>query len=278
MPYSTLHHSEIAEKIDYIAYSQAFYLEFDFPDYIDRHWKEIKPLQFYDHGEENSQGVRRYWSQEHIQQGKRVVLAGNASGSLQDNQLDFLKWINTSGRKATRIDYALDVLHSKFTPQVVRRHLLAGEAVTHARSALRAGELVKDGDTQYIGRKTSETYTKVYDKRAEQKTDFAWTRIETTYQGTRAKPSLQQYCICKSTRSLIQRHVDFPTWRDWRALITGDVVQFDIPQHETATRAWLLGQVAKSMAKELARDEEHRLWFDFQEAVGKELARLEGKM
>jgi len=275
LPYSTLHHAKIAEKIDYIAYSQAFHLEFDFPDYIDRHWKEIANIAHYNKAEENKQGVRRYWNTENPSQGKRVVLAGQASGVLLENQFNFLQWINSTPRKATRIDYAVDILHSKFTPNVVRRHLLAGEAVTHARSKLRNGELIEDGDTQYIGRKTSETYTKIYDKKAEMAADFSWTRIETTYQGARAHPSLRSYCECKSTKPLITRHIDFPQWSDWLQIMSRDVVEFSIPQRQTATRAWLLGQVAKAIAKELARDEDHLLWFDLQNAVKVELDRLE---
>jgi len=158
---------------------------------------------------------------------------------------------------------------------VARRHLLAGEAVTHAKSKLREGELELEGDTQYIGRKSSETYTKIYDKRAEQKVDFEWTRIETTYQGSRAAPSLNAYCECQTTRPLIKRHIDFPEWPDWVRLMSDRVVEFSMPQHETATRALLLSQVAKAIAKELQRDEDHIFWFDFQNAVKYELEKLD---
>lgn len=277
MAYSTLRDAKIAEKIDWIAYSQAISLEWGFPDYIDRHWKEIPPIKYYDHAQENKQGVKRYWSHEHPEQGKRIVLAGQASATLGDNQQDFLLWVHNSGRKATRIDYAVDILHSRFTPKVVRRHLLLGDYVTHAKSLLVTGELIKDGDTQYIGRKTSETYTRVYDKAAEQSVDFSWTRIESVYQGQRAKPSLEAYCQCQSTRPLITRHIDFPEWADWVRIMSRDVVEFSMPQHETATRAWLLSQVAKAMAKELARDEDHLFWFDFQQSVKSELEKIEGK-
>jgi len=267
----------LAEKIDWIAYSQSITINWDFPDYIDNHWKEIRPLQFYDHGEENKQGVKRYWCKEHPEQGRRVVLAGQSSAILQENQFDFLQWINTTDRKATRIDYALDITHSRLTPQTVRRHLLAGEAVTHAKSLLRTGELINEGDTQYVGRKSSETYTRIYDKAVEQKVTFPWLRVETVYQGDRAKPSLATYCQCKSTRPLIARHIDFPEWKDWIQIMSRNVVQFSVPPHETATRSWLLGQVAQAMAKELHRDEDHIFWFDFQQAVQNELDRLEEK-
>ncbi len=277
MTYTTLKGAILAEKVDWIAYSQAINLEWGFPDYIDQHWKIIKPIRFYAHGEENKQGVKRYWNTEQPQNGRHVVLAGQASGILQENQLNFLQWVNTTDRKATRIDYALDITHSKLTPKVVRRHLLAGEGVSHARSLLRTGELLAEGDTQYVGRKSSETYTRVYDKAAEQHTDFSWCRVETVYQGDRAKPSLASYCECQSTRPLISRHIDFPEWQDWRKIMSDSVVEFSSPQRETATRAWLLSQVAKAMAKELQRDEDHLFWFSFQEAVREELEELDRK-
>ena len=277
MTYTCLKGAVLSEKIDWIAYSQAVTLEWDFPAYIDTHWKEIRPLPRYDHGQENKQGVKRFWSSETPSQGRFVVLAGRASAILRENQYDFLQWVSITGRKATRIDYALDITHSKLTPQVVRRHLLAGEAVTHALSKLRVGELGGDGDTQYVGRKSSETYTRIYDKAVEQSVDYSWCRVESVYQGDRAKPSLQSYCGCKSVRPLIRKHVDFPKWRDWQEIMSGDLVQFNMPQHETATRAWLLGQVAKAMARELARDEEHSFWFEFSDRVNTELQAIEGK-
>lgn len=275
MSYSTVKTAVLAEKIDWIAYSQATTLEWGFPDYIDQHWKDIRAIRGYDHGQENKQGVKRYWNVERPSEGRHVVLAGQSSATLQENQFDFLRWVHTTDRKATRIDYALDIIHSKLTPQVVRRHLLAGEAVTHALSMLRTGELMNEGDTQYIGRKTSETYTRVYDKAVEQKVSFHWTRVETVYQGDRAAPSLGAFLQSKSTRPLIRRHIDFPLWQDWQRIMANNVVELFVPRHETATRAWLLGTVAKAIAKELNRDEEHSFWFEFQEAVGQELERLE---
>jgi len=274
---STVKGAILAEKIDWIAYTQTITSEWDFPSYIDDHWKTIKPMRHYDNGEENKQGVKRFWNKETPSQGRFVVLAGQASGILQEDQFDFLQWVSTTDRKATRIDFALDIIRSKFTPQLVRKHLLSGEAVTHAVSMLRIGEIGGNGDTQYVGKKSSETYTRIYDKRVEQKADFNWCRVETVYQGDRAKPALEAYCECKSTRPLIKAHINFPAWSDWGKIMSDNVVKLRTSSYETATRAWLLGQVAKSMAKELARDEEHGFWFDFQERVREELARIEGK-
>jgi hypothetical protein len=275
MPYTTLKNAVLSEKIDWIAYSQATNLDWNYPSYIDDHWKEVRPVRGYDHGQENKQGVKRFWNVEHPSQGRFTVLPGAASATLLENQLEFLQFINTTDRKATRIDYAIDILHSKFVPKLARQHLLAGEAVTHAQTAIQTGDIYTKGDTQYVGKKSSETYTRIYDKASEQKSDAAWTRIETIYQGDRAKPSLASYCEHQSTRSLIKTHVDFPTWKDWQAIMSSPVVNIKIAPKQTATRAWLLDTVAKSMASELARDESHEFWFEWMQRVKLELSKME---
>lgn len=274
MSFSALKNAVLSEKIDWIAYSQAYKLEWDFPDYIDAHWKKVSPLRNYTNGEENKQGVRRYWNVENTHQGKYVVLGGAASATLQGFQLDFLRGVHTSGRKTTRIDFALDITHSKLKAQTANQRLKLGDVVTHAQSAIVDYDEFKGGFTQYVGKKSSETFTRIYDKSKEQHTDYSWTRIETVYQGARGAPALQAYLECESTRPLIKRHVDFPGWADFQTIMRGDLVELHVPPIETDTRHWLLTQVAKSMASELSRDEEHSFWFSFQEAVKEELDRL----
>lgn len=277
MSYTALKNAVLSEKIDWIAYSQAISLEWDYPDYIDAHWKTIKPIPRYDHAEENKQGVRRFWNKENPKQGRLTVLAGVASSTLRDNQLEFLQWLNTTDRKATRIDYALDITHSQLNARTASAHLLHGAVATHAKSALIVNDALGEGYTQYVGKKTSETYTRIYDKGTEQKTDYPWLRVETVYQGERARPSLAAYCQSESVRALIQHHVNFPAWRDWQEIMCGHVVKLEHTKVQTSTRAWLLSQVAKSLAKELARDEDHAFWFDFQRVVARELSLIEGK-
>lgn len=274
MSFSALKNAVLSEKIDWIAYSQAYKLEWGFPDYIDTHWKKISPLRNYTNGEENKQGVKRFWNVENVHQGRYVVLSGHASAMLGENQRQFLHGVHTSGKKMTRIDFALDITHSKLKAQTANKHLKAGDVITHAQSAIVDYDEFKGGFTQYVGKKSSETYTRIYDKSKEQKTDYSWVRIETVYQGARATPALQTYLQCESTRPLIKRHVDFPGWTDFQTVMQGDIVQLYVPPKETDTRHWLLTQVAKSVAGELFRDEDHQFWFVFQDAIKQELDKL----
>jgi hypothetical protein len=265
----------LAEKIDWIAYTQKNYVDWQFPVYISDKWKQISPLRNYTNGEENQQGVKRFWNTIRADQGRMVIMDGSASSILGANLEHFVCWLSQMDAKPTRLDYALDITHSDFNPRGCVQHLRNKSVVTHAQSAMQVHDEFKGGFTQYLGTKASETYTRIYDKAVEQKTDHSWIRIETVYQGDRAEASLQAYLQCQSTRALIKRHVDFPKWRAWQRVMSGDIAKLAIPPRETRTRAWLLSQVAKSLAREIAMDEDHAFWFEFSERVREEIAALD---
>ncbi len=257
----------LAEKIDWIAYTQKNSVDWNYPAYISDKWKKISPLRNYTHGEENQQGVKRFWNIIRADQGRMTIMDGYASSILGENREDFLFWLSQMDAKPTRLDYSLDITHSNFKPQGCVLHLRTGSVVTHAQSAIQVTDEFKGGFTQYLGTKTSETYTRIYDKAKEQKVDYNWTRIETVYQGARAEASLQAYLQCGSTRPLIKRHVDFPKWRAWKRVMQDDTTKLAIPPRETRTRAWLLSQVAKSIAREIAMDEDQNFLFELMDKI-----------
>lgn len=277
MTFTALKNAVLSEKIDWLAYSQASYLEWDYPDCFDNHWKRINALRYYTNGEENKQGVKRYWNNIRSDQGKSTVLDGASLDTMREDLSIILHGVNTPERKATRIDFAIDITHSKLRPETASEYLRRGEFLSHASSARRIDDSLIEGYTQYVGTKYSDTYTRIYDKAVEQKTPYAWVRIETVYQGERAKPALSALLSGKSIGSLICSHVDFPTWNDWKQIMPSERVKLQIQKKETRTRAWLLSTVAKSIANELAMDEEHSFWFELQSSVAKELAILEKK-
>jgi DNA relaxase NicK len=264
----------LSEKIDWIAYTQKSSIDWQFPAYISDKWKRINPLRNYTNGEENQQGVKRFWNTIREAQGRMVLLDGSASSILGANREEFLCWLNGMDAKPTRLDFALDITHSKFKPQGCVQHLRNGSVKTHAQSALQVHDEFKGGFTQYVGTKTSETYTRIYDKSMEQKTSYNWTRIETVYQGDRAEAGLQAYLQHKSVRPLILAHVDFPKWGAWKRVMSGDVAKLHVPLRETRTRAWLLSQVAKSIAREIAMDEDQSFLFQLIDQIREEYKTL----
>ncbi len=265
----------LAEKIDWIAWTQKNNVDWQFPAYISDKWKRISPVRNYTNGEENQQGVKRFWNTITASQGRMVMLDGQASGILRENCDPFLSWLGSLDAKPTRLDFAVDITHSSFNPKGCIKHLRDGSVKTHAQSAIQVHDEFKGGFTQYVGTKSSETYTRIYDKSIEQKANYPWVRIETVYQGDRAEASLQAYLQHRSTRPLIKAHVDFPRWRAFQRVMSGSVAKLSIPPRETRTRAWLLSQVAVSLAKEISMDDDHAFWFEFRDKIAEELRLLD---
>lgn len=273
----TANNSEVlAEKIDWLAYSLKSNEGWAFCGDIDQHWKKISPLRNYTHGEENKQGIRRFWNTVSATQGHYVVCTGGVLTSLDFPIDGYLLGVSQSQAKATRIDFCLDIIGSDFKPQSCVNHLRARNVVTHARSIIRVSDEWKGGFSQYVGTKTSETYTRIYDKAAEQKSQGNWTRVETVYQGERAEPALHAYLAHKSTRRLILAHVDFPKWRNWRRVMRADKAKLNYPSRIAATRQWLLSQVSTSLAKELAQDESQEFLFEFLDKTREKYRELVG--
>lgn len=195
------------------------------------------------------------------------VLDGSSLDLLGENREEFLFFTGNLDNKITRVDYCLDIIDGSFNPKTVVSHLRNRDVITHAKEIPRQVDDWKKGFTQYVGKKSSETYTRIYDKAIEQKQEGRWTRIETVYQGDRAEASFQAYLLCGSTRNLILSHVDFPKWKAWRRVMQGNKVKLNIAPHETATREWLLGSVSKTIAKELLLDDDQAFLFELIERV-----------
>lgn len=267
----------LREKIDWIAYSQKSRTEWDFPPFIDDRWKPISPLRNYTNGQENGQGVKRFWNMLRDDQGKYVVLDGSSLDMLEESRQELYSFTAGLDNKITRVDYCLDIMEGSFNPQTVVSHLRKKDVITHAREIPRIQDDWKGGFSQYVGKKGSETYTRIYDKAAEQKQTGKWSRIETVYQGDRAEASFQAYLLHKSTRPLIRAHVDFPKWKAWNRVMSGDKAKLIVSPRITATRAWLLGQVSKSIAKELLLDEDQSFLFELIDRVKMEYKALSKK-
>lgn len=264
----------LREKIDWLAYSQKTSTEWQFPDFISDRWKPISPLRNYTNGEENSQGVKRFWNTMRMDQGKLIVLGGSSLDMLGENRENFAQFTGEMDNKVTRVDYCLDILDGTFNPLTCISHLRNREVITHARTIPRIQDDWKGGFSQYVGTKASETYTRIYDKAAEQKQTGRWTRVETVYQGDRAEASLQAYLLHKSCRKLILAHVDFPKWKAWRRVMLGNKEKLIITPHSTATRKWLLETVSKTIAKELLLDDDQSFLFDLMGRIKDEYKRL----
>lgn len=257
-----------------MAYTSKFSENWQFPSFVDNHWKPISPLKHYTNGEQNKEGVRRYWNTINIAQGRKVEWSGSTLNYTEEDLNSLFTFVAGLNNKVTRVDYCLDIFGQSFEPSGCIRHLKSGDFISHARKALLNKDILGEGFTQYVGTKSSETYTRIYDKAAEQKLIGKWSRIETVYQGERAEASLQAYLLHKSTRPLIRAHVEFPKWKAWQRVMAGDKAKLVTTPKISNTRKWLLESVSRTIARELLLDDDQSLLFELMERVRMEYKRL----
>lgn len=264
----------ISQKYDWLAFTVPFYKDLQWPDYIKTDWKAVTPLAHFSEGLENVQGIRVYWHKTKPQMGKHVIVSGSSLAGIQDKATDFLAHIVGSGYKVTRIDFAVDIMYSDFNPRNASYHIEKRQVKTHATKSPKWADAMADGYTQYIGKKTSEAYTRVYDKGAEMGVNFRWVRVETVYQGERALPAAKTYLQCGDCRALVRAHVDFPRWKKWMYVMETDTVKVATVYKQSNTRNWLLEQVTKSLAKEMTLDDDQEFYLIFLQRVREEYLRL----
>jgi len=159
--------------------------------------------------------------------------------------------------KVSRIDIAVDCKGKSDAADVYGSHL----AKTMVTRAQKVNMFVgTNGVTVYVGSRTSERFLRVYDKAAQTQTEGNWTRVEMECKGEKAK-WISAYILDSgqdAIGALIGDYVSCPTV-DWYADALSRVnVVLGAPQPKkmTDTRAWLMGTVARSLAKEVRDDAE----------------------
>lgn len=157
----------------------------------------------------------------------------------------------------TRIDVAVDVRGVSAAADVYGSHL-SRSMVTRAQKVNMF--IGTEGNTVYVGSRTSERFLRVYDKAAQTKTKGNWTRIEMECKGERAK-WISAYVATEGVDGiggLIRDFVSCPMVDWYEDALTRIKVDIGKPQSKkmTDTRAWLMGTVASTLARETKEDDD----------------------
>ena len=192
--------------------------------------------------------------------GVHVQLPGQAMLALGVNKA--LRICGELGGSVTRIDVAIDCKGKSDAADVYGSHL-AKTMVTRAQKVNMV--IGTEGNTVYVGSRTSERFLRVYDKAAQMKIEGNWTRIEMECKGERAKwiaKFVQQEGVA-GVGALIRDYVSCPGIDWYQDALTRVVVPLGDPmrKRETDTRLWLLTTVAATLAREAKDDDEFLIEF-----------------
>jgi len=181
--------------------------------------------------------------------GVHLLWNGQACDDCPIDQKQLIKHLSEANFSFTRIDMAIEAINFNLKPSQATEELEHDRCKTRAKLSPRMDDPRERGYTQYIGRKTSEIFLKLYDKAAEMGTDEDHTRIELTVRQARADHAARQIVSGVDYRSLVVSFADFPLWREWKDVMDAVPVKLPTERKETNTERWLLDACAPALAR-----------------------------
>jgi len=191
----------ITYKIDWLAFTlnKRMKTEMSLTEYVDKslhglqgHWHGDNPRHGYKIAITHESGLQAQ-SNGQANMGSHVIIPGSALNTIveQHSIEDLLAGLLAAQAKFSRIDLALDVINDpSFVVSDLHKQAIMGNIVTQSR-AITYMQSGTEGQTLYIGSRTSDRFVRIYNKAAEQKAigkdaPDAWVRIEIELKADRA--------------------------------------------------------------------------------------------
>jgi len=237
------------------------------PDLV-KTYTEARPYNAYNTAIRYDDGRMELSHTTRPEMGTHIVCSGEVLSNIGMDPMEALKHWQNAGAKVTRIDLAVDIKNYGFDV----RHSTIEIEQERVKTRAKQCPVWRDpknpkGYTQYVGKKTSEIYVKLYDKAGEMGIDDDWSRVEITFSADRADNAAREVVRGADFRKLIVGFVDFPKWEKWGEIMGADVVQIQADRRTSKTKQWLLDAAASALAKELIADGDDQFYFRFLDAV-----------
>lgn len=266
------------EKIDWLSLSFDDVESIAYPDWWPQEKVEAKAFNGYQRARKYSDGRLEMYSPDRPDMGVHVVMSGDTLDNLAGIGTTELVFLRDAGARFGRLDVALDVFDSRFSVNLVGKEIKHERAITDARVFPTNTSNGTEGKTQYIGRKSSNKYARVYDKAYEQKVDMKWIRIEAVFQKRLAGKAVEAYINGASVRSLIKSVIDCPEYPTWEHALSGDLAAtLELSRKIGQTKEWLLHCAAPSLARELYLDGDESFLFEFNRRVKDHYEKISGR-
>lgn len=196
--------------------------------------------------------------------GNHIVWNGEACGMCPINPVDLIKHLRAYGFSFTRIDFAIDLINCNIDPAQATEEINNGKCKTRAQQfpfwaeakpkqtpeqIERYGEHENKGYTQYIGKKASEIYARIYDKAAEMGIKQDHVRVELVVRHDRANQAATAVSYGADFRGMVVSFVNFEEWSEWNKAMAAPEIELPKEQKIGNTEKWLLDSVAPALAR-----------------------------
>lgn len=245
-----------------------------YPKRLTPEFQECRAMSGYTSGTLYRDGRKQYVNPSRPEMGVHVTWSGTACEQCPVNLLHLIKFLFLAGFSFTRLDLAIDAKNHGLKPSDATKEIENGNYKTRAKSFPLWHDAKSPGYTQYVGKKSSEIYLRIYDKAAEMGILADHTRVELILKHERAQQAAASYISCGDFRPLVQGFVSFPEWKVWAEIMGANVVKIPSDKQETNTQLWLLNVVVPSLAREIVLAHDHSFWFRFKSCLDLEIERL----
>lgn len=186
---------------------------------------------------------------ERPEMGNHIVWNGEACGLCPIAPETLIASLFKVGFSFTRIDFAIDLINCNLHPSRATEEIKSGNVKTRAQQFPFWADAKGKGYTQYIGKKASEVYARIYDKAAEMGVDQDHTRVELVVRHGRADHAAFAVTFGSDFRGMVLSFVDFKEWSEWSKAM--DVPKIELPKEQKIgnTEKWLLDACAPALAR-----------------------------
>lgn len=257
----------VSLSIDWISVTFPRGTKCTYPDILTQDRQECRAMNAYNVGVKYADGRIELSHSSRPEMGTHVICSGETLRSMQIEPDELIRFWWKAGARFKRIDVAVDARNWNLRPETAKFLVSIGAVKTRAREFPHWADTVKKGLTQYVGKKSSEVFARIYDKSAEMGTDEDWTRVEAVFSGERAGSAAETIVQRIDIRSLVRGFCDFETWGVWLSVMEAEPIKLQVDKKPSKTKEWLLRQCAPAMARELELDGNDEFWFEFLKTI-----------
>lgn len=204
---------------------------------------------------------------ERPEMGAHLLWQGQACDDCPMDHVALLKHLQNANFSFTRLDMAIDAINFRLKPQRATLEIRIGNCKTRAKTAPRRDDALDKGYTQYVGKKTSEIFLKLYDKAEEMGVDADHCRIELTARHARADKAAWEIVRGTDFRAMVVAYADFPNWNEWKEIMDVEPTKLPSERKETNTERWLLDACAPALARVIYFASNTEFYEKFKDAV-----------
>jgi len=237
------------------------------PQSLPKDGTECYALHGYNTGLKFADGRMEFSHTERPDMGLHIQWDGNSLDNMPIPPLQLVEFLYVAGAKFTRIDLANDCQNFNLKAEDATNEIREKRFTCRCKKTPAWFDPSFGGWTQYLGTKASEIHLRIYDKAAELGIKSDYTRVELVVRGKRAQSAANAIVRGTDFRALVAGYVQFPDWLEWQQVMVADAVSLPAEKKDIATDVWLLGVVAKALARRLDELGDDELWFKFLEAV-----------